>query len=63
MTSTAPITTGKSKVFKALTISFPKPFQPKMNSTKTAPASMEANHPEVAVVNFLMRASGLLSPD
>ena len=25
------------------------PFQPKINSTKTAPASMEANQPEIAV--------------
>ena len=46
--NTAPIITGKSKVFKALTISFPRPFQPKMYSTKTAPANIEANHPEIA---------------
>src|SRR5690606_19234415 len=50
MTKTAPITTGKSKVFSALTISLPNPFQPKMNSTKTAPANIDANQPEVAVI-------------
>ena len=46
---TDPIITGKSKVFNALTISFPKPFQPKIYSTKTAPANMDANQPEIAV--------------
>ena len=48
--NTAPIITGKSRVFNAFTISFPKPFQPKINSTKTAPANIEANQPEIAVI-------------
>ena len=47
--STEPITTGKSILFKASTISFPIPFQAKMYSTKTAPAKREANQPETAV--------------
>ena len=46
---TAPIITGKSSVFNAFTISFPRPFQPKIYSTKTAPANKDANHPEMAV--------------
>ena len=50
MTKTAPITIGKSKVFRAFTISFPRPFHPKINSTNTAPASMDANQPEIAVI-------------
>src|SRR5690625_6899081 len=50
MTKTAPVTTGKSNVFNAFTISFPNPFQPNINSTKTAPANMDANQPEVAVI-------------
>ena len=49
ITKTAPITIGKSKVFKAFTISLPKPFHPKINSTKTAPANIDANQPEIAV--------------
>ncbi len=49
MTITEPMMTGKSKLFKASTISLPKPFQPKMYSTKTAPANIEANQPEMAV--------------
>ena len=47
--STEPITTGKSILFNASTISFPIPFQAKIYSTKTAPAKREANHPEMAV--------------
>ena len=47
--NTDPIITGKSRRFKALTISFPIPFQPKINSTKTAPAKSDANQPEIAV--------------
>ena len=47
--STEPITTGKSILFKASTISFPIPFQAKIYSTKTAPANSEANQPETAV--------------
>ena len=47
--STDPIITGKSKVFNAETISFPKPFHPKIYSTNTAPANNEANQPETAV--------------
>lgn len=49
ITKTEPIITGKSKVFNALTISFPKPFHPKMYSTKTAPANIDANQPDIAV--------------
>ena len=49
ITKTLPIIIGKSKVFKAFTISFPNPFQLKIYSTKTAPANMDANHPEIAV--------------
>ena len=47
--NTAPITTGKSESSKASTVTFPKPFQPKIYSTKNAPAIKEANHPETAV--------------
>ena len=47
--STEPITTGRSIIFKASTISFPIPFQPKIYSTKTAPANIDANQPEIAV--------------
>ena len=50
ITNTLPMIMGKSKVFNAFTISFPSPFQLKMYSTKTAPANMEANHPEIAVI-------------
>ena len=47
---TAPITTGISKLFKDSTISLPIPFHPKIYSTKTEPASKEANQPEIAVI-------------
>ena len=50
---TEPITTGKSILFKASTISFPIPFQAKIYSTKTAPDKREANHPETAVTKGL----------
>ena len=50
MIRTEPMTTGISKVFKAVTISFPIPRHPKIYSTNTAPASMEANQPETAVI-------------
>ena len=40
---------GRSPLSRALNISSPIPFQPNTNSTKTAPASMEANQPLVAV--------------
>ena len=46
---TEPITTGTSNVFSEFTISLPKPFQPKIYSTKTAPDNIEANHPVEAV--------------
>ena len=46
---TAPIITGKSRVFNAFTISFPNPFHENIYSTKTAPASKDANQPEIAV--------------
>ena len=49
ITMTEPMITGKSKLFNASTISLPKPFQPKIYSTKTAPANMDANQPEMAV--------------
>jgi ribosomal protein L11 methylase PrmA len=49
ITKTLPIIIGKSNVFNASTISFPNPFQLKIYSTKTAPANMDANHPEIAV--------------
>ena len=50
MVKTAPIITGMSRVFSEVTISFPSPFHPKIYSTKTAPESSEANHPETAVI-------------
>ena len=50
ITNTLPIIIGKSRVFNAFTISFPSPFQLKMYSTKTAPANIEANQPETAVI-------------
>jgi len=50
MISTDPITTGMSSVFNAVTISFPIPRHPKIYSTNTAPASIDANHPETAVI-------------
>ena len=50
ITIVTPITNGKSSFFKAETSSFPIPFQSKICSTKTAPASNEANHPEIAVI-------------
>ena len=50
MTSTHPMVIGKSRVFKASTNSFPIPFQPKIISTNTAPASREANQPEMVVM-------------
>ena len=49
ITNTLPIIIGRSRVFNAFTISFPSPFQLKIYSIKTAPANMEANHPEIAV--------------
>ena len=48
---TDPITTGKSNLPKASTISLPIPFQPKIYSTKTDPANKDANHPETAVTS------------
>ncbi len=58
-TNTLPIITGKSSVFNEFTSSFPNPFQLKIYSTKTAPANIDANHPEIAVTTgfkeFLMR--------
>ena len=47
---TDPIKTGTSSLFNESTISFPKPFQPKIYSTKTDPASILANHHERAVI-------------
>ena len=53
ITRTEPMITGKSKLFNASTISFPKPFQPKIYSTNTAPANIYANQPEIAVTTGL----------
>ena len=50
MTSTQPIVMGKSRVFNASTNNLPMPFQPKIISTNTAPASSEANHPLMVVI-------------
>ena len=47
---TAPIIIGKSRVLSESTISFPSQFQQNINSTKTAPANIEANQPEIAVI-------------
>ena len=49
ITKTAPIITGRSKVFNASTISFSQTVPSKMYSTNTAPANIEANQPETAV--------------
>ena len=57
MTKTHPIVTGKSRVFNASTNSFPIPFQPKIISTKTAPASKDANH-QLTVVIIGLLATG-----
>ena len=46
---TLSIITGKSILFNASTISLPIPFHAKIYSTKTAPASNDANQPETAV--------------
>ena len=43
------MTTGKSYLSKASTITTPIPFQSKMYSTNTAPASRPASQPEMAV--------------
>ena len=48
-----PITTGKSFISKASIVSLPKPLQLKIYSTKNAPASNEANQPEMAVITGL----------
>ena len=50
ITKTLPIIMGKSSVFNALTISFQSPFQLKIYSTNTAPANIEANQPDTAVI-------------
>ena len=70
ITVTAPTITGTSRLFNELTISLPKPFHPKIYSTKTAPASMEANHPDIAVTTGFIafrkacfkKTEALLSP-
>lgn len=51
--NTDPIIIGKSSVLRASTISFPNPFHPKIYSTNTAPASILANHPDIAVMTGL----------
>jgi hypothetical protein len=48
ITSTEPMITG-SPDYSTLPLFLPNPFQPKNIFNKTAPASMEANHPEIAV--------------
>ena len=45
-----PIITGISIWFKAKIISLPKPFHPKIYSTKIDPAKSAANHPERTVI-------------
>ena len=50
MTNTQPIVMGKSRVFNASTNNLPMPFQPKIISTKTAPASSDANQPLTVVI-------------
>ena len=50
---TIPIITGISSVLIEFTISLPIPFQPNIYSTKTEPANIEANHPEIAVMTGL----------
>ena len=45
-----PITTGRSFISKASIVSFPKPRQLNIYSTKKAPASKDANQPEIAVI-------------
>ena len=47
---TEPITMGWSSRCKASNNSKPNPLQPKINSTKTAPANIPANHPDAAVI-------------
>lgn len=47
---TIPITRGISRKFNAETISLPIPFQPNIYSTKTAPANIDASHPEADVI-------------
>ena len=47
--SVLPITTGKSKLKTAFMVSKPIPFQLNTFSTKKAPASKPANHPDTAV--------------
>ena len=47
--NTEPINTGTSKLFNESTISFPRPFHPKIYSTNTEPASILANQPDNAV--------------
>ena len=54
ITMVMPITTGRSSFFKALTKTEPIPSQLKISSTNTAPASKEANHPEIAVITGFM---------
>ena len=48
--NTLPITTGKSNLFKASTVSFPNPFQPKIYSIKKEPANNSANQPDTEVI-------------
>ena len=47
--NTEPMSTGKSFLFNASTVSFPIPFQPKIISIKKAPANISANQPDTAV--------------
>ena len=50
---TLPITTGKSSFSRASTVTLPIPFQPKIYSTKNAPANNSANQPVTAVITGL----------
>ena len=51
--NTEPIKTGTSKELSESTISLPKPFHPKIYSTKTDPANILANQPDNAVITGL----------
>ena len=53
MNNTQPITTGKSYFSSASTITTPIPFQSKIYSTKTAPASKDASQPDTEVITGL----------
>ena len=53
VSSTAPITRGKSNLSSASTVIFPMPFQPKIYSIKKEPANNSASQPDTAVITGL----------